>query len=442
MTRKVALTSMVAILFVIQLFSFLYPVIVSAKEQVIYVVKVEQTIDKGLARYLDRAFDEANEGDADAIILEINTLGGSVDAAVDIGELIIREQIPIIAFIKGNAISAGSYISFSADKIFMEPNSNIGAAAVRTISGEEVDPKITSFWASKMENAAKQQGKNDEIARGMVDPNVEIPGISKKGELITLGSDEALQYGIADGIANNRNELLKLLGLENARVEEVSLSPAEMLARLVTNPFVIPFLLTIGLAGILIELFIPGFGIPGIVGLSAFGLYFFGNYLAGFAGLESIFLFVIGFILMVIELFVPGFGIFGVIGVILLGSGIVLAAENSSYGFIGLTIALFVNTILAFILFKYFSYRGIWNHFILKEEQNKAMGYVSHDKDVNLIGKKGKTVSKLRPAGIAIIEGIRYDVVSEGNFINMGQDIEVIRVDGTKIVVREFEIKN
>ena len=413
---------------------------VTAKSnQSVYIVPVEQGIERGLERFLSRAFAEADKYRADVIILEIDTLGGTIDAALEIGDLIQRENIPTVAYIKGEAISAGSYISLSADKIYMQPNSFIGAAAVRTISGDEVDPKITSWWASHMINAAKLNGKNPEVAEGKVNPNVEIPDLSKKGELITLNSNQALEYGIADGIVKSRAALFTELGLDNPTVTEVKLSPSEQVARFVTNPYVMPLLLMIGIAGILIELFVPGFGLPGIIGISSFGLYFFGHIFAGFAGWESILLFIAGFILLSIEVFVPGFGIFGVLGIISISGGIALAAYETTYGLISLFIAFIVNIILTIILVKYFGKRGAWNKFILKEEQKKETGYVSHNKDRSLTGKRGKTVTKLRPSGIAIIEGKRYDVVSEGSFIDANTAIEVLMVEGTRIVVGEIE---
>lgn len=438
--KRILYFSFAIIFLALSFFPYILPNNAEAQgTQVVYVVPVEQSIERGLESFLNRAFDEAEKAAADMIILEIDTLGGDVDAAIGIGELIKESEIPIVAYIKNEAISAGSYIALNTDKIYMKPESHIGAAAVRTYSGDEVDPKITSLWASHMESAAEAHGRNPEIASGMVDPNVEIPGLSERGQLITLDSNKAVQYGMADGIINTREELLLELGMEDAYIEEVKLSPAEKLARAVTNPYVVPILLTIGLAGLLIELFAPGFGIPGITGLIAFGLYFFGHYFAGFAGNEALILFLLGFILMVAELFVPSFGILGVTGIISLGLGISLAAYDTSYGLFSLGTAIIINIILFIILVKYFGHRGVWNKFILKDEQKKETGYVSHNKDKNLLGKTGKTLTKLRPAGVAIIDGHRYDVVSEGTLIDYDKNIEVIMIEGTRIVVREID---
>lgn len=437
--KRILHLSFVFLLVLLTFFPFIFPNNVEAQgTQVVYVVPVEQNIERGLESFLNRAFTEAENAAADMIILEIDTLGGEIDAALGIGELIMKEEIPVVAYVKGEAISAGSYIALNADKIYMEPGSHIGAAAPRTATGEETDPKVTSWWASHMMSAAKQHNRDATIAQGMVDPNVEIPGITEKGELITLDSERAVQYGMADGIVESREELLQELAMEDALVEEVELTPAERLARFVTNPYVMSILLIIGIAGILIEIFAPGFGISGIIGISAFGLYFFGHYIAGFAGWESIVLFVLGLILMIIELFIPSFGIFGILGLIGFAMGISLAAYETSYGMMSLVIALVINAVLLAFLIKHFGHRGVWNRFILQDEQRKETGYVSHSKDKNLVGKVGRSLTKLRPSGVAVIDGKRFDVVSEGDFIEQDKEIEVIFVEGTRIVVREL----
>lgn len=444
MVKKITLLLMsVMMLSMIQFIPFnnQYSTVSAEGNELVYVIPVEDGIERGLEKFLTRAFKEAEANNADLIILEINTLGGEIDAAVGIGELIRKEKIPVVAYIKGEAISAGSYIALNADKIYMEPGSHIGAAAPRTVTGEETDPKVTSWWASHMISAAEQNNRDATIARGMVDPSVEIPGITEKGELITLDSKRAVKYGMADGIVESREELLRELAMNNAQVEEVKLTPAERLARFVTNPYVIPFLLIIGIAGILIEIFVPGFGISGIIGISAFGLYFFGHYLAGFAGWESIVLFLLGLTLMIVELFIPSFGIFGILGLIGFAMGISLAAYQTSYGMMSLLIALLINAVLLAILIKYFGHRGVWNRFILQDEQRKETGYVSHSKDKNLVGKIGRTLTKLRPSGVAVIDGKRFDVVSDGGFIDQNKEVEVVFVEGTRIVVSELANK-
>ncbi|MCS1350465.1 nodulation protein NfeD [Mechercharimyces sp. CAU 1602] len=405
----------------------------------VYVIPVEETIEQGLSQFLTRAFSEAAEADAEAIVLEMDTLGGSVDAALEIGKTIRNSDIPVTVYIKGEAISAGAYIALNTDKIMMQPGSAIGAAEPKTITGEPADAKTTSFWSSNMRAAAEQGGRNPDIARGMVERDIEIEGVKKKGEILSLSAKQAVDLGMADRIVESQDEVIRALGLGSADVISVTLSPSEQLARWVTSPFVFPLLFLIGIAGLAMELFSPGFGLPGSIGLSAFALYFFGHYIAGFAGWESVALFVVGLALMVIELFVPGFAVFGILGIVALIGSIALAAYDVTYGLAVFLLSLVVVLIGMVIAVKFFGKRGVWKGFVLKDEQKNEAGYISNQGKNELLGKRGTTMTQLRPSGWAMIEGERFDVMSEGGFIPNGVKIKVVHVSGASVFVRQLQ---
>jgi membrane-bound serine protease (ClpP class) len=411
--------------------------------KLVYVVPAHQTIESGLYSFLERAYEDAEKHQADYVILDLDTLGGRVDSALSIGELIANSSVPTAAFIRNKAISAGSYIALNANRIYMKPGSTIGAAAVVDGSGQEVDSaKVIAMWASEMRSAAELYGRNPEIAEGMVNKNreltvTELNRTYGKGELVSLTSEEALKVGYANGLLQTHDEVLKALGLEGAQVEQFNPSFAEKLARLLVHPYTTTLLFVLGLAGIAIELFVPGFGIPGIVGVGSFALYFFGHFVAGFAGVEDVVLFVIGIVLLVIEVFVPGFGIWAILGIISLVSGVIMAAYDSSdmaasLG-LGFAMALVVTGIVIYLLRR----RGIWNKFILKDELKSELGFVSQPVMDHLLGQTGSALTTLRPAGTAVINGQRIDVVTSGEFIAQGSRITVIQVEGTRVVVRE-----
>lgn len=413
--------------------------------KVVYVVPVEQTIESGLEQFLRRSFAEAAGAGADYIVLEINTLGGAIDAALDIGDLIKNSSIPVVAYIKGRAISAGSYIALNADQIVMHPGATIGAAAVVDISGTPVeDSKVIATWAGEMTAAAELHGRNPDYAKGMVNQQltIEVPEIGKvfeKGELIAFSAAEAVKTGYAEATARNLNELLAYLNMESAEVIISELSVAEQIARFLTNPYVTVILFIVGLAGIGLEIFAPGFGLPGIIGVSSFVLYFFGNYVAGFAQVEHLLLFVAGIVLMLIEIFMPSFGIFGIIGILCLIAGVVLAAYNTGNALASLGTAFLVTIIVLAVASRYMKRRGVWSKFVLKDQLTSDQGYNSAVERKDLIGKTGIALTPLRPSGTVQIDGERIDVVSAGEFIAKDQKVVVHEVEGTRIVVRKAE---
>lgn len=409
----------------------------------VYVIPVKQTVESGLQSFLERAFKEASEAKAERIIMVVNTFGGAVTSAEEIGELVRKSAVPTTAFIEGKAVSAGTYIALNADQIVMEPGSTIGAAAVVNGSGELIDnPKTVSFWTQTMMEAAKLNGRNPEIAAAMVNKDTTLAltdiGITKeKGQILTLSADDALKAGYAEHIAGSVEETLQWLGLQERETVTVELSPAEHLARYLVNPYVMTVLLILGIAGIALELMIPGFGVAGAVGLVSFGLYFFGHYVAGFAGMESVALFVLGIVLLLLELFVPSFGVLGIVGSISLIAGVMMAAADPWTALVSLGVALAVSIVILALSFKKYKHRGIWNKFILRERLTTEEGFVPADAKTELVGMEGVAVTTLRPAGTALIGGKRIDVVTSGTYIPEGTPVVVVKTEGTWVFVEE-----
>lgn len=403
----------------------------------VYVIPVVNEIETGLSISLQRAFEQAQSDGAQAIILDIDTLGGRIDAALEIGERVRSAEMPVIAYIRGEAISAGAYIALNAKHIAMSPGSTIGAAEARTASGEPVDPKVTALWRSEMVAAAEVTGRDTKIAAGMVDRNLEIPGLKQKGELISLSAKEAVDQKIADGTFKTLEEVMAHYGYQGAVVNQYEPSVSEMIARFATKPGVIPILLIIGLLGLTFELMIPGHVFPGLIGAASLGLYFFGHMVAGFAGWESVILFLAGLILMIAEIFVTGFGIIGGLGVLALGTGVVMAAYDTTYGLKAMLFAIIIAVIGGFVIFKYFGHLGMWNNLVLNDRQEKSAGYVPTRNYRHMMYQIGRTVTPLRPSGTAVFHGQRYDVVSEGAFLPVDTEVQIVLIEGTRIVVRQ-----
>lgn len=415
----------------------LLPFQTQAKEEVVYVAPLEDTVESGLYAFLERAISVAEENGAIAIIFKINTPGGLVSAAEDIGKLFSDTSIKTIAWVDNRALSAGAYIALNADQIYMAPGSTMGSAAIITSSGNAADEKSQSAWLAAMESAAEKNGRDPRYAMAMADASVELPEGLSDGSLLTLTEKSAFNVGYSEGTVSNLDELLAEIGLENAEVRDIEETFVEKLARLLTNPVVIPFLLTIGILGLVIELFSPGFGIPGGVGITSLILYFFGHMVAGFVGYEALLLFIIGLIFILLEFFVPG-GILGILGLSAVVGSLFMAGENNTLIAVSLLIAIMVSLTVSILLVKVFNKNmKFFKKMVLKDATTTEEGYVSNVNRVELLGKIGMALTPLRPAGIASFDDERVDVVTEGSFIDQDSEVIVVKVEGSRIVVRE-----
>ncbi|MBM7097111.1 nodulation protein NfeD [Bacillus sp. H-16] len=406
--------------------------------KLVYYIPVEQTVERGLLAFMERSFEAAAEEGADHIVLEVDTPGGFVDAAGRIASLMNNTDIPITAFVVNEALSAGAYISLIADNIVMMPGTDMGSAAVIDGAGNAAEEKSQSVWLARMQDAAEKNDRDPKYALAMADNSIALPEYrAGEGELLTFNAREALEAGYAEAIANNREELLEFLELEGAIEREMEVSFAEQIARIVTHPIVVPILLSVGSLGLVLELYSPGFGIPGLMGIGALLLYFFGHTVAGFAGWETYILFGIGIVLVVIEILVPGFGIFGILGIGAIVASLVLGSYSTANIMVSILIAAVVTIVAVILLFKYAGYRGPMKRVILSDSTNTEKGYISNVTRNELLGVTGEALTVLRPSGTALIEDERLDVVSEGGYIEQGRKVKVISTAGSRIVVRE-----
>jgi len=415
----------------------------------VYVVPIDGTIDLGLAPFLTRAIREATDAGAAAVVLELNTFGGRVDAAVAMRDTLLNSRIRTIAYINPRAISAGALIALACDTIILAPGGTIGAAApvVAGSDGESkpADEKSVSYVRKEFRATAEARHRPLEIAEAMVDADVEIPGVSAKGKLLTLTTEEALMHKVADLTAPTMEAALTAAGLPSAELRRVGPTWAETLVRFLTHPAVASLLMTVGVLGIIVEMRTPGFAVPGVVGLLSLGLFFWGHWIVQLAGWEELLLVSAGALLIAVEVFViPGFTVFGIAGIVALVAGLGMAmvgvdvSVSSVTGALGrVAISILLAMAGALVLFRWLPRLPFGRRLVLDTGMDAGHGYVSTpETDRKWLGRSGTALSPLRPAGIAEIDGNRVDVVSDGAFLDAGTVIEVTRVDGNRIVVR------
>jgi membrane-bound serine protease (ClpP class) len=415
------------------------PVSSAGDSDKVYVIPIQKEVERGLHAFLERAIKDAEDHNAELIIFDIDTPGGLVDAAGDIGQLLDGIDAKTIAFVNNHALSAGAFISLHADEIYMVPNGQMGAAAVIDQAGNAADKKAQSYWLSAMKSAAESNGRDPQYALAMADESLVVEELGiEKGELLTLGSKEAKEIGYSEGTVQNLDELYGTLGVEKSSVKQVEETFAEKLARFITNPVVVPILLSLASLGLIVELYSPGFGIAGSIGLISLVLFFYGHLVAGLAGYETIILFIIGIILIVAEFFLPG-GIAGGLGIGAILASIMLAGGDMMQMGISLMIALLIAVATVTIFVKVFGKKmKFFNKIILNDSTSTESGYVSNANRLDLIGKEGVTKTPLRPSGTVIVEDERIDAVTEGGFIKAGEKVKIVKVEGSRIVVRDI----
>lgn len=447
----------------------------SQETGVVYVIPLDGEVEKGLYHVFQRGFREAKSVEASYIIVDMDTPGGRVDVAWAICDLLLNSEIPTAVYVSGDATSAGAMIALAAEKIFMTQGSTIGTAApivigTGGIEGSTVDQKAQSYVLAKFRSIAEARERDIDIAEAMVNPAKEVQRtnelgeiviVSKEGELLTFTASEAVQWNVAEALVDDLDDVLLQLDLVDADVIRLHEAWFERLARFITSMTISGLLLTVGILGILMEVRTPGFGVPGILGITCVALFFWGHSIANLAGWEGPLLFLIGLALLSVEFFVtPGFGVLGAAGVVAMVASFVIALIGRSpvpvspsfipsldWGSImgALTITL-VSTGIAIVgfmatpfLLPAVSKTGLGRRLLLATAVSRNDGYHSHVTETDLkgyVGTRGVAYTTLRPAGMAMFGDRKVDVVSEGGFIQHNQPVEVVRIEGRRIVVK------
>ncbi|MEX2571876.1 MAG: NfeD family protein [Gemmatimonadota bacterium] len=414
----------------------------AASGAVVYRVPLTGVVEMGLAPFIQRSLDEAERAGAAALVLDIDTPGGRVDAAEQIVDAIGDAAVPVYAYVNRRALSAGALIAMAADDIYMRPGATIGAATPVTGEGSTASEKVVSAMRSAFRSLAQARGLDPRVAEAMVDESIEIPGVVEAGNLLTLSTTEAVELGYAQETAEWES-LMVAIGSPAAEVVQTSPNWAERIVRFFTNPLVAPFLLSLGFLGLLIEIKTPAFGLAGLAGLSSLGLFFGSHFIIGLAGWEVALLLGLGLTLILVELLViPGVGVAGVLGLVAVVASIFLSLVGRFPTTGDVLIAL--NVLGASLLLVAFAAwqlirrlpedrRG--RNLLHREVLTRELGYTSAKRRDELVGLEGVTLTDLRPAGTARVGAEKIDVVSDGPWVASGTPVRILRSEGYRHVV-------
>lgn len=417
---------------------------------------------------LRRALKSAEAANAAAFVIDMDTPGGSLGAAVKILNLLLESKVPTYTWVNTNAGSAGALIALGTKNIYMAPVSAIGAAAPVMGGGQEVpetmSAKIISYYSGYFRSAAEVNGYNPELAEAFINKDKELKIgdeiISKEGDLLTLSAQEAVREIdgkpiLARGIAANVTQLADLAGLGDAPVYVFAPSGFEQAAQWITA--LAPLFLLGGIIGAYMEFKTPGFGVPGFVGGMCFILFFAGHYVAGLTGFEAAALFVAGFLLVMFELlFFPGVLVIAALGTLMMVGGLLFAmvdfwpARDFSLDFetignalINFSIAVVLAALVISLLARFLPSLPMFRFLFLRASTvagpSLDAAAPSIVKNEIRLGDCGVARTVLRPSGKADFGAYLADVVTDGDFLEAGTKVKVVRMEGGRVFVEAGE---
>jgi len=410
---------------------------VSASSQLIQILHVEGVIVPVVADYIDRGISKAEDENAAACIIELDTPGGLLESTETIVKRIMNADVPIVVYVspKGAwAASAGTFITLSAHIAAMMPGTTIGAAHPVSAGGEQIPEeqmkKITEFSAKWMKTIAQERGHNIDEAQLAVTESKSFTDVDALSSNIinlranSLDSLISQINGCKVTLASGREVTINTTGYELTRQE---MSFVERFLHAISNPNIAYILLSIGTIGIIAEIYHPGAFFPGITGAISLLLAFYALDVLD-ARLGGILLLLLAFGLFIGEALTATFGLFTAGGIIslVLGSLILFPGGGPLFQIDWWLIATVVILVAAF--FAFVIQRVIRVHrrqaFSGKEE---------------LVGKTAVVKVALNPEGMVLFKGELWTAVSEKGRVKPGEEVIITRVEGLKLYVTKKE---
>ncbi|HET6428547.1 MAG TPA: NfeD family protein [Phycisphaerae bacterium] len=480
-----------------------------AKPSKAFVIEVREPISSKTHDALQRKALRCITGGADLVILDMDTWGGEVIAALDIARVLKADlgATYTLCYVRTRGVSAGALIALACDEIVMTPVGKLGDCAPLlmggTLAGVERE-KIETVLRTEFSESAERNGYNVALSESMVSigrevwlirndqtgelryvdrkdwrGRVQVPAgvatapsvetspwrllrvVVPEGELLTMKPSQAIEYGFASRLIETPQDkpLSKLLAAYDVTGGPVILADtwSERLVGFLIHPAVLGFLLFVGLLCAYIELYTPGFGVPGTIAVVCFAILFGSRFLTGLAQWWEIAVFVVGVALLLVEIFVtPGFGLLGAIGIICCAVGLLamvvpnapgkapwpqtrLAWDVFGSGMFAVGVAFVAALLAGWALSQYLPRTPMARGLILPPVVAPTEPLLADSSPITRIapGAEGKVVSPCRPVGRARFGEDLLDVVTEGELIAAGESVRVLRRDGNRIVVEK-----
>ncbi len=401
-------------------------------EGAVKLAKFKGPVTPILQAYIDQAITDAENTGAAALVIELDTPGGSVDITKEITQRMTASRVPVIVYVApagAHAGSAGTFITLAGHLATMAPGSSIGAASPVDTEGADlpdtIKKKMTNILVADIKNLTARRG---EKAVAWAEKAV--------AEAEAATADEALALGVIDAVARDVPDLLRqldgrtvnvageevTLNLKDAPIEEVPLGPIQNFLNTIASPALAAILLTIGLNAILFELSSPGGYAAGVIGVICLLLAFYalGTLNANWTGLGFI---AIAFVLFVLDIKAPTHGVltFGGIAAFVLGAFVLFNTPDTQVPWptiIGL--ALGTGAFFAFAVAKA----------LAAQRRRPTTGRES------LIGQTAEVRQALTPEGMVFVNGELWHAVSESGSVSTGETTMITGQDGLRLHVQ------
>lgn len=425
--------------FIIVISSWLTTAALAQDGSEVLVIDVEGPVTPVMLSFIDRAVNQADARNVEALIIRLDTPGGSVELTRQIMQVMINSEVPVVVYVwpaGGYAASAGTFITLAGHAAAMAPNTTIGAASPVDGSGGEIDETMRA----KIENILVAEIKGLATRRG--DDALEW-ATAAVTEAKAADAEEALELGVIDFIAQDTADLLAQLDgftievqgdevtleTQNATITPLEATTLEEILSLITNPTIALFLISLGSLAILYELINPGGYVGGVIGLICLltGMYAVGQLPVNYAGLALIFL---AFILFTAEIFTPTYGALTALGVASFIVGGLIMFNTSEFAYdipwpslVGMPLVM--AAVITFGLGKV----------VQSGRRQPTTGKEA------IIGAVGTARTALDPQGRIFIWGEIWQATSvDGQPIAAGEQVEVVSATGLRLTVRHKKL--
>lgn len=446
-------------------------------------------VDGAMRESVNRIVRDLKRKKGNVLILTLNCGGGDMKVARDLADDLRAAQagddgILIVGYIPDSAPDTATFLAFGCTDIVMGKTKEDGDERREAVLGDfeaaikREKPDMLQAHRQSLKQLAEQRNIPGILVDGMFDKDlviVRVKGktganqrrlmsdaeyeaekekwvnemqVKGKGQYLKLTATRAEELGVARFTAADQAEVFREYGLEPSRVKEVTPGWLDRFAEFLRMPVVTVLLVVIGFTGLILELKVPGLTVPGIIAALCFILVFWAQ--SRFSGemfVLALLLFVLGLVLVALEIFVlPGFGAPGVFGILcmLAGLGLVtfekIPQTSEEWGLLGVKVSQYLFGLigafgLAFLIARFLPKVPYANRLLLAPPAGLATPV--HEEAAELLGTIGTANTPLRPAGVVRFGDKFVDVLSDGDFIPAGTRVQVIAVEGTRIVVKE-----